>query len=169
MIVLAGAALGAVFLTAGLAKLADREGSRQAVAAFGVPARFARPAAGLLPIAELATAISLFLVPDHTVGAIAAIALLVVFTAAIAIALIRGGRPTCYCFGQLESSPIGARTLVRNTALLGGAAYLWLGSAHTDDPSPAAWLFAPSAAVAAGSAALAAVSVIGFFLLQRRA
>src|SRR5262249_33556423 len=52
-------ALAGVFAVAGAAKLADRAGTRDAVAAFGVPERLASPAGLLLPLAELATAVLL--------------------------------------------------------------------------------------------------------------
>ena len=45
--------LAAVLAVAAASKLADREGSRQAVVAFGVPERLAAGVALLLPIAEL--------------------------------------------------------------------------------------------------------------------
>ncbi len=44
--------LAVVFVVAGLAKLADRAGSRQALINFGVPARLATPGGILLPLAE---------------------------------------------------------------------------------------------------------------------
>ena len=42
--------LAAVFLVAGIAKLADLAGSRQALRDFGVPARLANPFGVLLPL-----------------------------------------------------------------------------------------------------------------------
>ena len=50
-----------VFLIAGLAKLADLAGSRQALRDFGVPAVLADPFGVLLPVAELAVAVALML------------------------------------------------------------------------------------------------------------
>jgi len=74
--------LALVFAVAGLAKLADRAGSRQAVGEFGVPSALAAPLGILLPLAELAVAAAL--VPASTAwwGAIGALALLLVFVAA---------------------------------------------------------------------------------------
>jgi uncharacterized membrane protein YphA (DoxX/SURF4 family) len=51
--------LALIFLVAGAAKLSDRAGSRQGLIDFGVPAALAAPFAILLPLAELAVAISL--------------------------------------------------------------------------------------------------------------
>jgi uncharacterized membrane protein YphA (DoxX/SURF4 family) len=49
--------LALVFAVAGVAKLADREGSRRAIVDFGVPSALAAPL-GLLSLAELAVAAS---------------------------------------------------------------------------------------------------------------
>ena len=54
--------LAAVFLTSGLAKFADRDGSRQAMLDFGLPNLFAVPFSIILPIAEIILAISLLFV-----------------------------------------------------------------------------------------------------------
>jgi uncharacterized membrane protein YphA (DoxX/SURF4 family) len=51
--------LAAVFATAGVAKLADREGSRRAITDFGVPPSLAAALAVLLPLCELAVAAAL--------------------------------------------------------------------------------------------------------------
>lgn len=124
--------LAGVFGTAGAAKLADLRGSRAAVAAFGVPVRIAGALGVLLPVAELSTAallVSGAVGVDGllTAGAAAASALLVAFCAGIASSLLRGRTPDCHCFGQLHSSPVSGRTLARNGALLGVAAFAAFG------------------------------------------
>jgi uncharacterized membrane protein YphA (DoxX/SURF4 family) len=48
-----------VFVVAGVAKLADRQGSRRAVTDFGLPGALATPLAILLPVAELGVAVTL--------------------------------------------------------------------------------------------------------------
>src|SRR3954447_6344933 len=106
--------LAVVFASAAVAKLRDRPGARQALGEFGLPARAIDPLALLLPLAELATAIALVPAATARAGAIAALCLLLVFIAAIARAVSRGEAPDCHCFGQLSSSPAGARTLLRN-------------------------------------------------------
>ncbi len=45
--------LALVFIVAGVAKLTDRTGSRQALIDFGVPSALASPLGVLLPLAEL--------------------------------------------------------------------------------------------------------------------
>jgi peroxiredoxin len=57
-------------------------------------------------------------------GAVAALALLGVFTTGIAASLIAGRRPDCHCFGQLYSAPIGWGTLVRNGIMIALAAFV---------------------------------------------
>ena len=56
VLLLARLFLAGVFALSGITKLADLDGSRRAVAGFGVPERIARPAGIALPIAELALA-----------------------------------------------------------------------------------------------------------------
>ena len=74
-----------VFTVAGLAKLADRPGSRQAALGFDVPTALATTLAILLPLAELAIAVAL--VPASTAwwGSVGTLALLLVFVAGISL------------------------------------------------------------------------------------
>ena len=89
---------------------------------FGVPERLVGPAARLLPACELLLALGLLPSATAPWAAAGAFALLVVFIAAIAVALGRGKRPSCHCFGKLSAAPIGRATLARNVALAGLAA-----------------------------------------------
>jgi uncharacterized membrane protein YphA (DoxX/SURF4 family) len=109
--------LALVFVVAGVAKLADRKGSRQAITDFGLPTALATPVGILLPLAELAVAA--ILIPTSTAwwGAVGALALLLLFVTGIAANLARGKKPECHCFGQLHSAPAGWKTLLRNGAL----------------------------------------------------
>jgi peroxiredoxin len=109
--------LAVVFAVAGLAKLADRAGSRQALVDFGVPALLAPPFGVLLPLAELAVAVALLPVATAWWGALGALALLLLFVVGIAANLARGRTPDCHCFGQLHSAPAGWSTLIRNLIL----------------------------------------------------
>ena len=113
--------LAAVFAVAGLAKLFDQPGAREALIGFHVPDRFVAPVAVLLPLAELATATALLVQVTARWGAAAAVVLLGAFVVGITRALSRGEAPDCHCFGQISSSPAGRGTLIRN-AVLGGAA-----------------------------------------------
>ena len=109
--------LALIFILSGLAKLVDRPGSRQAMLNFGVPVRLATPFAVLLPLAELVVAGSLIPNVSAWWGALGALALLLLFTAAVGYHLMRGHTPKCHCFGQVSSEPIGWPTLVRNLIL----------------------------------------------------
>jgi methylamine dehydrogenase accessory protein MauD len=138
--------LALVFVVAGLAKLADRAGSRKAVADFGVPSSLATPLATLLPLAELAVAAALIPAASAWWGALGALALLLLFVAGISINLARGRKPDCHCFGQLHSAPAGWRTLARNGALAAIAGFvLWEGR-ESAGPSAVGWLGALSSA-----------------------
>ena len=138
--------LAGVFLVAGVAKLADRAGSRQAIVDFGLPARLATPLGIVLPLAELAVAVALIPVSTAWWGALGALALLLLFTAGIGINLARGRQPECHCFGQLHSAPAGWSTLFRNGALAGVSGYvLWEGREGAG-PSAISWLGALSTA-----------------------
>lgn len=137
--------LAGVFAVAGLAKLADREGSRQAVVDFGAPKALAGLLAILLPLAELAVAG--ILMPTSTVlwGAVGALVLLLLFITGIGINLVRGRNPDCHCFGQLHSAPAGWKTLARNVVLAALAAFLvWQGWQGNVGPSAVAWIGALS-------------------------
>jgi methylamine dehydrogenase accessory protein MauD len=132
--------LALVFVVAGVAKLADRAGSRRAIADFGVPVSLAAPLAIFLPLAELAVAAAL--IPSATAwgGALGALVLLLLFAAGIGINLARGHRPDCHCFGQLHSAPAGRSTLARNGVLAAVAAFiLWQGYEGAG-PSSFGWL-----------------------------
>ena len=76
-------------------------------------------------------------------GAVAALATLLVFTAAIAVTLARGAAPDCNCFGGLGRTAVGRGTLVRNALLAAIAAFAaaagtegaiaWIRDAVADD------------------------------------
>lgn len=116
-LVLARLVLAAVFIVAGFAKLADREGSRQALKGFGLPDAVAAPGSLLLPIVEIAVAI--LLLPTSTAwwGGLGATALLAAFVGGIGYNIAKGNHPDCHCFGQLHSEPAGWSTLARNAVL----------------------------------------------------
>src|SRR5947209_1607864 len=116
--------LAVVFLVAGLAKLADLAGSRQALRDFGVPARLANPFGVLLPLAELAVVVALLLPISAWWGGLGSLILLLLFVAGIGYNLAQGRQPDCHCFGQLHSAPAGWPTLMRNLVLAAVAAVI---------------------------------------------
>lgn len=150
--------LAAVFVVAAVTKLADRDGTRDAAVAFGAPERVAPALALLLPIAELTVAVLLLPATTALAGALGGLALLLLFSAAIALNIARGRAPECHCFGQLHSEPAGPRTLARNGALAGVAALAVVGTLTGSDTSAVAWIGrldgAEAAIFAAGTAAV---------------
>jgi peroxiredoxin/uncharacterized membrane protein YphA (DoxX/SURF4 family) len=162
--------LAVVFAVAGLAKLADRAGSRQAMRDFGVPEVLASSFGVLLPLIELAVAATLLPTTTAWWGALGAFVLLLVFVAGITYNLARGRRPDCHCFGQLHSEPAGPATLVRNGLLAAVAGFVvWQGNA---DPGPSAvsWLgalgMAQWVAIIAGLLLLGLLGGMAWMLLQ---
>lgn len=166
-LLLARILLATLFAGAGLAKLADRAGTRKAAVDFGAPDRLAGPLAVALPLAEVAAAALLLPASTALWGAAAALCLLGVFTAAIAAAMARGRAPDCHCFGQLHSEPAGWKALARNGVLaaLGG-----LVVAGGPGPSAVAWVAqlggAGVAALALGLAVAFLVAAGGWALLH---
>lgn len=141
-IVLLGARLllAGVFAVAAVGKGTDRLGSRQALLDFGLPPALARVGVPLLPLVELGVALALLPRPTAWWGALGALGLLLLFSAAIGYNLLQGRTPDCHCFGQLHSKPIGWPTLVRN-GVLAVPALLILGVGRTDPGvSAVAWL-----------------------------
>jgi peroxiredoxin len=143
--------LAGVFTLAGVAKLADLKGSRQAIIDFGVPSAIAAPLGLVLPLAELTVAATLLPASTAWWGALGALGLLSVFVVGISINLARGRKPECHCFGQVHSAPAGWKTLARNGALAAVAGFvLWEGYEGGAGPSALAWLGALSAAQLVG-------------------
>ncbi len=161
--------LAAVFSAAGTGKLLDRDGSRSALADFGVPARLVGVAALALPLAELAIAAALVLAPSALAGAIAASVLLLAFTIAIANALVHDRAPDCHCFGQIHSAPAGIGTLARNGFLLLVALFV---SLRGPGPTIDTWISERTPAELSLSAAIAAVvlaaTVVSLVVERRR-
>jgi uncharacterized membrane protein YphA (DoxX/SURF4 family) len=131
--------LAGLFIIAGISKLADLHGSRQAMRNFGVPSLLATPLGTLLPVAELAVGIALLLAYTAWLGAMGALALLLLFVIGIGYNLARGRKPDCHCFGQLQSAPAGWSTLIRNL-LLAAVAGLVIGlRPRYADPNVFGW------------------------------
>ncbi|MGA9773209.1 MAG: MauE/DoxX family redox-associated membrane protein [Blastocatellia bacterium] len=132
--------LALVFGIAGIAKAADKAGSRRAIIDFGVPKRLATLVAWCLPLAEILVAVAL--IPQSTAwwGACGALALLLSFTIGIGVSLARGQAPDCRCFGQIHSEPVSRVTFGRNLLLVAVAGFVIVRG--KDDPGFSAldWL-----------------------------
>jgi peroxiredoxin len=126
-----------------------------------------------LPAVEIAVAALLLPATTALVGAIAAAALLAVFSVAIAVGLARGNAPDCHCFGQLHSAPTTWRTLARNGVLLGLAAFAVASGVSAGERSGVAWIGRLDGAglvalvVGVSAVVLLAAGAFGFLSLLR--
>jgi thiol-disulfide isomerase/thioredoxin/uncharacterized membrane protein YphA (DoxX/SURF4 family) len=166
-------ALAVVFAVAGLEKLRDREGTRHALGEFGVPAPLTRGVGFALPLAELAAAVLLLPARTALYGAVAALVLLALFSAAIGWNLAHGRTPECHCFGQLHSAPASWRTLARNGVLAAVAIVTLVASISEPGTSTTAWIADLDGAellalvVAIAAVALLVVGAVAFLTLLR--
>ncbi|MDQ1396825.1 MAG: hypothetical protein QOG64_2084 [Acidimicrobiaceae bacterium] len=104
--------VGGLLLVSGTAKL--RQPAWPATARqFGTPA----VVVPLLPWLELVLGALLVAQIGGRWTALGALALLVVFTAAVGVQLARGRRVPCGCFGQSSTDPVSIITIARNVAL----------------------------------------------------
>lgn len=130
IIVLIRIALSAVFAVAGVTKVLDPRGTREAMKNFGSPEALAPVLSFVLPIAELAIAVGLLFDRTTAVSALAALLVLGLFIVVISVNLARGRTHDCHCFGQLYSRPLGWSTLMRNL-IFALAAFVVLWHAYT--------------------------------------
>ena len=120
--------LSLVFGVAGITKLIDQKGTREAVMNFGAPKSVAPSVAVVLPLVELAVAIGLLFSSTAWWSALASLVVLGVFVVAISINLAQGKTHECHCFGQIYSRPLGWPTLARNVVFaLAAAVVIWNG------------------------------------------
>lgn len=155
----AGLVLAAVFVIAAVTKTVDRTATTAEFTDLGLP----RPAllAGVVPPAELIVA--LLLVARPPIGAALAALALLAFTAVLLAALRTGRTVSCGCLGALSRTPISARTIGRNGALLVLAA---LASAGPTPTGMGITLPALEVGLASGTAAL--LGLVGYQLLSLR-
>jgi thiol-disulfide isomerase/thioredoxin len=119
--------LVAVFAVAGAAKLTNPAATRDAIAAFGAPPSLAVPGALVLPPSELLVAAALIPAATAHWAALVAVAMLVLFSAAMVRTLRAGSAPDCNCFGGLTQTEVGRGTLARNGLLIALAAFVAAG------------------------------------------
>jgi thioredoxin-related protein len=116
--------LSLLFLVAAIAKFRDRDGTVEAITAFGIRKSWASPLAAGITIAEGTIGILLIARGTALGAAIGAFTLLIIFTVAIAVAIATGKKTTCNCFGQFSKTPIGTSTLIRNLGFLALSGFL---------------------------------------------
>ena len=123
-------ALGAVWIVAGSAKVADLAESVRAVRAYRLLPETVVPLVGAgLPFVEIALGLLLIAGVGTRLGAIVAVVVLAVFVAGIASAWARGLRIECGCFGgggdlAAAVKPAYGTELVRDVGLLALGAFL---------------------------------------------
>lgn len=148
--------LAAVFVRAAAAKVAQPAQTAKSFVALGVPA--AGSAARAVPGVELLVAVTLLAAPRA--GALAALAVLLPFTAVLVRAVSAGSQTPCNCFGAARADPVSTVDVVRN-AMLGA-----LALAAATAPEPA--VPGPAGIVAAGAVLAGGLIVLGA-LRRRRA
>ncbi|GIH63320.1 MauE/DoxX family redox-associated membrane protein [Microbispora siamensis] len=113
---------GIVFLMSAVSKLRGRAAYEEFTVATRALVRLpARPVAVLVVVAEAAVAPLLAWRPTVLAGFCVALGLLVAFTVAIGVALRRGRRVPCRCFGA-SAVPVGPGHMARNAVLIVAAA-----------------------------------------------
>jgi thiol-disulfide isomerase/thioredoxin len=139
LVLLSRTLLAIMFAVSGVAKLITRARTRESLVEFGVPPSLAGASSALLILSELAVAALLLPLSSVWYGGIGALALLSVFSAAIAVNLLRHRKPNCNCFGQLHSAPIGWSTFARNLALAAIAGLVVFGGRDPNATSFLGW------------------------------
>jgi len=166
--VLLRVALSAVFGAAGVTKLFDQPGTRDAAKNFGVAESLAPAFAMALPIAELAIAAGLLFANTTLASAIAGVLLLGAFVVAIGVNLARGRTHDCHCFGQLYSRPLGWPTLVRNLMFALGAVFVIWQAETEKSPAIISTLAALNFAQWLWLIGVSAGAIVAMFYLHRR-
>jgi hypothetical protein len=126
--------LAAAFALSAGTKLARPAAFMRSLAGFGVPAPGL--VARLLPPVEGGLAVALVALPHRSWPAFAAIAVLALFTGAVAANLAGGREIPCPCFAAVGGRPVSAATVVRNGLLL-ALAVLATGPADGASAGPA--------------------------------
>lgn len=123
-LLLARAVLALVFLVSGSAKLFDRSRTTRAAREFGAPAPVAVAIGAGLPVVELGLAVAILIPASAALASLVAFALLAAFTLATAVALVRGRKVECNCFGMLGGrQTVTLKSVLRNVVLMGLAAF----------------------------------------------
>ena len=124
MIVVASVLLGALFLVAGVTKVAAPRQWRAQSAELGVPDAVAT----VMPYVELSVGALLIAQLARRPVAVVAGLLLIAFTTLLVVRLLQGRRPPCACFGAWTANPIGWSNVARNAAFIALALVVALGS-----------------------------------------
>ena len=155
--------LAVVFATASASKLRDFAGFRRSVAALvPVGPRWVVPLAVGVVAAELAASVLVLVPGTATYGFGLAGALLLAFAGAISVALGRGQRTPCRCFGA-SNAPLHPGHVARNLILVGLAA---IGGSAPQHLPPAGGLVVAALAGAVGAVLVIAAEDIAVVLVR---
>lgn len=147
-----------VLAVSAYAKRGDR-GFAEAIAGMRlVPARHAVPVARLAVTAEVAVLLLLIVTRGGAAGLAAAALLFGCFTAALTVAVRRGARVGCHCFGA-GSAPVAGRHVAR-AGFLCAAALLALTGVLVTGRAPLTGLDAPAVLAVAAAAAVTGAALI---------
>ena len=121
-------ALGVVFILAALPKLQDPAGFARSISHYHlVPEGTERMLALTLPPLELLVGLGLIFGVLDAGAALLGFAMLVVFTAAIGVAVARGLDISCGCFDTDGGTKVGVSKLVENTLMVIAAGLVMVG------------------------------------------
>ena len=121
-------ALGVLFLLAAWPKLQDPEGFATAVSHYRMlPQPVERIVALVLPPLEMIVGVCLIVGVLDAGASVIVLALMGVFTVAVAAALGRGLDISCGCFDTDGGTRVGLRKILENVALLAAAAWVAFG------------------------------------------
>jgi len=128
--------LAAIFLYAGIAKLADVRAFAADVANYRMlPAALIAPFAATLPGVEIACGLALLYPRTVRAAAGLAVALLVAFTVAAVQALARDINLDCGCFGSVRA-PVTVLTVGRDAALVAAAVAVTMLAPSANEKAP---------------------------------
>lgn len=130
-------ALAALFLFAGVAKLADPIAFAVEITNYRLASALAPWLAATLPAIEIAVGAALVAPWSawRRAGALAATGLLLVFTIAVTQTVVRGINVDCGCFGG-QSGPVTGLTIARDLALLAACLLLLLAAPRSAATPP---------------------------------
>lgn len=127
--------LAVIFLFSGIDKLLHYDGFVNALRSYIlVPRGWAPYLAAPVIAAELLIGIGLFLRPWRRMAALTAAGMLAVFTIAVALNYLLGGRGICGCWFTITLARGTGMHIVQNLIMLGLALSLWWGWRKGEEP-----------------------------------
>lgn len=123
--------LATVTMWAGAEKLRSPEPTASVIVGLVPGFRWARPAAAMLAVTELAVAVGLVWSPGSRVLIAAVVCLAAIFATAGWLAMRTGKRISCSCFGSAGKRPLGRPQIVAFPAWVGACLLLLVAAPET--------------------------------------